>query len=234
MMLAFTFPILIIVTAFIGVVATLDENLLVNLNKSLMPSIDVGIKHETRFRDQNRNLIFHLFCVRTEEQLRNAVRSAVSVGPTHTRINLCTRNMKISGIVDAIWNRTGINVSNKWIDLRCRKLWGRCNLDGQGLNSLLFGIDANVKTHRINFVNSRARTYYDYENYELSHAAIVLVNSIATISQSIFRNNFGLMSCIFINGTVARSSSSLTLQDVTLENNNGVSLRLENDTLDFL
>jgi hypothetical protein len=163
---------------------------------------------------KHRDLLLHfLFCVRTDQDLRDAVKNARTVGPTYTRIDICSRQLKISGIADNVTGYTGIDVSNKWIDLRCQKLWGRCTLDGQKLYSILYGRNANIKTHRIDFVHGRVN--------RPERAPITFAFSNVTISQSLFRHNFGLnVGCLYMISHSTKQSS-LILQDVTIDNNNG-------------
>jgi hypothetical protein len=189
----------------------------------LPPRIRSGMKQQQQQQQQQgqRHLLFHLFCVRTEEQLRNAVKNAATSGPTHTRINLCTRNLKISNPdnVDPMMISTGIDVSNKWIDLKCSKLFGRCTLDGQGLYGIIYGANTNLKMHRIDITNGRS--------YKFSLSAVGLLESKVQISQSTFRNNIGLYtSALLVSSDEDDLATSLTLQDVTFEHNNGyVSIR---------
>jgi hypothetical protein len=186
-----------------------SNNSMILTNQKRLKSED---KQTTR-SVKNRDLLLHfLFCVRTEQDLRDAVKNARMVGPTYTRINLCTRNLKISGIVDPVTLLTSIDVSNKWLDIRCQKLWGRCALDGQGLYSIIFGRKVNIKTHRVDFVNGRSN--------EVVAPTLTLYNSNATITQSLLHHNFGLeASCIYM-FSQPEFKSSLTLQDVTFESNN--------------
>jgi hypothetical protein len=183
-------------------------------NDSLrQPTVRSSMKQQQR---RQRYLLFHLFCVRTEAQLRNAVNNAATSGPKYTRINICTRNLKITepDNVDPMMMLSGVDVSDKWIDLQCTKLFGRCTLDGQGLYSIIYGINTNLKMHRIDITNGRS--------YKFGLSAIWLRESKVKISQSTFRNNIGAYtSALLVSSEEDNGATSLSLQDVTFEINNG-------------
>jgi hypothetical protein len=125
------------------------------------------------------------FCVWSDAQLRRAVQSATTIGPTLTRINVCARTLKISGRMDPILNKTGINVSNRWISLHCQRIFGRCQFNGQGRYSILYGINATIHTNRIDFVNGQSEATSNDNNTILgSTGVLAFVNSNVDMKRS--------------------------------------------------
>jgi hypothetical protein len=149
-------------------------------------------KHQTinklRTTKQSRQLLFVPFCVRTERQLRRAVNRASTFGPDYTRIHLCAKTIKISNYVDPSTGISGINVSNKWIELTCKRWFGRrCSLDGLDLYSILYGENTSLRVSGVDFVNGKSDPGSSY----LFGGALRFKDSVVSISESSIRNNKG-------------------------------------------
>jgi hypothetical protein len=213
MLLVCSFPIfLLIVAGCTCLVTALDENLFTIWNESSSaPSIDFNaFQHILGFFDSNnksiqtdsspsrgtikkRTLLFHLFCVWTERQLRMP----------YVMLRRWDQRIPAPIYVRVLWRYPVLSI---W--WRIGQILTYQTLDGQNFNTILFGEDAIIKVNRVDFVNSKAN--------EDTSAAITLYRSNVFIWKSLFRNNFGTYnSCINLN------NGFLTLEDVILDGNTG-------------
>jgi hypothetical protein len=91
-------------------------------------------------------------CVYNESQLRRSVKNARR--GKKTSISLCTETITLSAKLTNGYS--GIDVSNKIIDLRCQIASAprkRCQLNGDNQSRIFFGNKANFSAVGINFVN---------------------------------------------------------------------------------
>jgi hypothetical protein len=90
-------------------------------------------------------------CVKSEAKLRSAVAAA----PNGKRnvITLCAEKIRISNKRDSVSGLTGIDISDKVIDLRCRvSSKKRCVLDGANRSRIFFGENARLSAVGIDFL----------------------------------------------------------------------------------
>lgn len=95
-------------------------------------------------------------CISSESQLRDAVKKA-SDGTKPTTILVCRKKITLTAKLDPKLDVTGIDMSRKWIELKCYpKVAGSntCTLDAQGKTRILFGYKTRLQVSGINFANA--------------------------------------------------------------------------------
>lgn len=186
-----------IFVTFVGSVVGFDGRLQLSTEKreSIRRQMSDRIKSYSDITEE-RTMTSGTGCVLTEVQLRDAVVNARTEGPGYARIDLCSRNI----MFDLPF---GLDISNKWLDIRCGLRQGRCALDGQGVIEIIFGFDANIRMDRVDFVNGVDTI-----------APIFFFTSNVDISRSSFLNNSGIYSALVIFG-----GDFLKLRDVTFFQN---------------
>lgn len=147
-------------------------------------------------------------CVTNNAQLRNAVKLA-QTDPTkkRTKITLCATPIQISNAIDPVTGSTGINLSNRYIDLDCKlasAIDTTCILEGKYKTRLFFGSNVNLTVHNVGFADA-SPAYTDTMN---GGALSFWNNSVVTLNAPIsFTNNYSPMN----GGAISMTDSTLTI-----------------------
>lgn len=160
------------------------------------------------------------YCVRTYDELQDRVLTASTTANNHTRIDICTERIMFEGY---------LNVTNKWIDIRCRIPTDiLCTFDGQRQHGFIVGEqDAHVLINSVNFVHGVAAV--DVET-ETIYPPIYFYNSYVIMKQCSIINNDDTYNIakFYRNMTddndTPNNNEELTLvfEDVTILNNKGL------------
>lgn len=126
-------------------------------------------------------------CVKTESDLRLSVKTAPN--GTGTNITLCAATIFLSDDIDPIRKITGIDITNKVINLFCGLPSNtRCTLDGADRSRIFFGKNVTLSVVNTNFVKGSSSN--DCNKCPRSGGAIFLTgNSSLLLDRSSFMNN---------------------------------------------
>jgi hypothetical protein len=84
-------------------------------------------------------------CIRNDKQLRMAVEKASR--KNYTQINICAETIPFQNALD---------VSRKWIDIRCVNVSMGCTFDAKHQAGFMFGTKSHIKINGINFVGGKS------------------------------------------------------------------------------
>lgn len=173
------------------------------------------LRHSDRLDEENKNqdsdgttsrLLGTSRCISTDRQLRSAVRSAPkSSSQIPLVLNLCRPEIIIEN--------GGINLSNKYIDLRCKILTRtnqHCVFNGKGKSRIFYGENTKLIATGIDFVNAKDKV--PDSSYGGSALAFGKKSNITLNQCHIKDNTGGSASAIYIweNSIIKLKGSSYT------------------------
>lgn len=190
-------------------------------------------------------------CVKNDAQLRHAIKCA-QTDPTKPRtiINLCkTRILIANNTTDTVTGATGIDLSNRRIDLRCKAPTQfypyTCILDGQSKTRFFYGSNVNLIVKSVDFVSAKppnkdtlnggALSFWNqsvvlldapcslYNNKSpLNGGAIYMKDSVLTLNGSA-KDDFTFAHEVFFSGNKAtKKGGAMALYNSKLVVKNGV------------
>jgi hypothetical protein len=152
-------------------------------------------------------------CVNTESELRIAVKAAPN--GLSTDIALCAANIFLSDKIDPVSKITGIDITNKVINVICGLSSNRrCILDGADQSRIFFCKNATLSVVLTNFVKGSTKNDCD-KCVKVGGAIFLTDNSSLSLDRSSFINNHagGAIyieeSSLVIKGRSIRSAGSI-------------------------